>query len=163
MSNLKRSCAVAAIALLLVASSVGYAGIPDPVKNRFKVGDPQWREFPVRENLKENYDKLWQTVVNAILENNFDIATMEKESGYIRTTMNEGIVKLKNNWYYKIQVSVKLVVDDSGGKKSVSKIRLQVAGDLVRVDNKNRIKDYYRGYDEVVLDTLLQDLKSKLG
>jgi hypothetical protein len=62
------------------------AGVPDPVKSRFVVGDAVWREIPIRDDLQGQYEKCWQTAINAILESNFAIATMDKESGYVRTT-----------------------------------------------------------------------------
>jgi hypothetical protein len=83
------------------------AGLPDPVKSRFVVGDAVWREIPIRDDLRGQFDKCWQTAINAILESNFAIATMDKESGYIRTTENQGLVILKGDWVYSVQVSIK--------------------------------------------------------
>jgi hypothetical protein len=77
------------------------------VKSRFVVGDAVWREIPIRDDLQGQYDKCWQTAINASLESNFAIATMDKESGYLRTTGNAGLVTLKGEWVYNVQVSIK--------------------------------------------------------
>jgi hypothetical protein len=47
-----------------------FAGVPDPVKSRFVGGDPVWREIPIRDDLQGQYEKCWQTAINAILESN---------------------------------------------------------------------------------------------
>ena len=58
--------------------------------------------MPVRDSLQQNYDSVWQTVLNTVLEHNYDIATIEeKSSGYIRTTWNESLVMLKDNSFCK--------------------------------------------------------------
>jgi hypothetical protein len=155
--------AVAILCVLYSASAVSAADIPKALKTRFVTSDPVWRELPVREDLRTSFDKLWDTCVNAILENNFDIATMDKDSGYIRTTWNEGVVTLGSSWFYKVQVSVKLVGVSAGSIKSeVVKVRLQVAGEVVRL-RKREVREYFRGYDQVILQNLFQDLQSKLG
>ena len=151
------------ICILIFISQSWAAGIPKPLKSRFMVGDPVWRELPIRSDLRLNPDKVWQTCINTILENNFDIATMEKESGYIRTTWNEGVVVLGGSWFYKVQVSIKLVPEaDLILKDSVMKVRLQVAGEITK-SGKHGISQYFRGYDQVILQNFFQDLQSKLG
>jgi uncharacterized lipoprotein len=101
------------------------------------VGDPVWRELPVRDGLHNSYDKLWELAVNTVLENNFDIATMDRDSGYVRTAWNEGVAALGGSWFYKVQVSLKFVVESgeakSTGGRSVSKIGLQAAGEVSKV------------------------------
>ena len=91
---------------------------------------------------------------------------MDKDSGYIRTTWNEGVLVLGGNWYYKVQVSIKFVMDSDGTpesmKPTVSKLRLQVAGELTQVTSRG-VRAYYRGFDQVILQNILQDLQSKLG
>src|ERR1022692_947860 len=106
--NLRPSL-VLAWAVLAVASCLLAADIPKALKTRFVVGDPVWRELLIREDLQTQYEKCWQTAVSTLLDNNFDVATMDKDSGYIRTTENTGIVTLGGNWSYKIQVSIKFV------------------------------------------------------
>ena len=69
------------VTLCAVLSMALFAGVPDPVKSRFVVGDAVWREIPIRDDLQGQYDRCWQTAINAILESNFAIATMDKESG----------------------------------------------------------------------------------
>src|SRR6202790_4096779 len=141
-------------ALVLICGSLWAASVPKPIKSRFVVGDPIWRELPVREDLQYQYDSCWQTAVNSILENNFDVATMDKDSGYLRTTWNEGIVRLKGDWVYKIQISVKLVSVPGDARlnprpgATVQKVRVQVAGEVSYV-NKGRVLDSFRGYDQV--------------
>lgn len=153
---------------MLAMSSLSAADIPKPLKSRFVVGDPVWRELPMRDDLQPQYEKCWQTAVSTILENHFDIATMDKDSGYIRTTDNTGVVVLNGNWIYKVQVSVKFVYTpaDANAKPpvpaSVQKVRLQVAGEIAQT-NKGSLKSYFRGYDQVVLQNLFQDLQAKLG
>jgi hypothetical protein len=155
-----------AAAVILFGTATLQADIPKPLKSRLVVGDPVWRELPVRDGLHNSYDKLWELAVNTVLENNFDIATMDKDSGYVRTAWNEGVVALGGSWFYKVQVSLKFVVESgeakSTGGRSVSKIRLQAAGEVSKVTAKG-LKEYYRGYDQVILQNLFQDLQSKLG
>jgi len=154
----KRALALAALVLVLLVSFVLAKGIPKAMTSRFVISDPVWREIPIRRALQEDYEKIWQTGVSTILENNFDIATMEKESGYIRTTWNEGVVILGKKWYYKVQISLKFITEN----KKYPKLRMQVAGELAK-GGKKGISQFYRGYDSVLLQTLFQDLQSKLG
>jgi hypothetical protein len=154
--------------LALAAGNIFSASLPKPLKSRFVIGDPAWRELPVREDFQGQYDKCWQTAVNTILENNFDVATMDKESGYLRTTWNEGVVALNGNWAYKVQVSLKVVYTPGDNKANlapvVQKVRIQVAGELTDVDvRRRRVAAAFRGYDQVLLQNLVQDLQGKLG
>lgn len=165
-----RRCAALSCALALAAGSSFAGGVPKPLKARFVIGDPVWRELPVREDVQNQYDKCWQTAVNTILENNFDVATMDKESGYLRTTWNEGVVTLNGNWAYKVQVSLKVVYAPGDSKANpptspvVQKVRIQVAGELGNVDSRRgKIIAAFRGYDQVLLQNLFQDLQGKLG
>src|ERR1700693_369898 len=119
-----------------------FAGVPDPVKSRFVVGDPVWREVPIRDDLQGQYEKCWQTAINAILESNFAIATMDKESGYVRTTENSGVVTLKGDWVYSVQVSIKFTYvpqSAAGQQATVQKIRIQASGHLAKI-SKGRLK-----------------------
>ena len=108
---------LAVMAVLVFASatlSAQIAGflnkkVPRPLQERFVTGEAVWRELPVRADFQPQYDRVWQTAVNTILEHNFDIATMDKDSGYFRTIVNQRIVKMDNNWSYKVQISIKLV------------------------------------------------------
>lgn len=139
-------------------------GLPDPVKSRFVVGDAVWREIPIRDDLQGQYDKCWQTAINSILESNFAVATMDKESGYLRTTENSGVVVLKGDWVYNVQVSIKFTYLPSGAGQqgTVQKIRIQASGHLAKI-SKGRLKEAFQGYDSVVLQNVFQDLQAKLG
>ena len=143
--------------------------VPKPLQARFVTGDPVWRELPVRSDFQSQYDRVWQTVVNTILEHNFDIATMDKDSGYFRTLQNEKIVRMDTNWSYKVQISVKLVSTPGDPRTTppklptVEKVRLQVAGEVINVDGRGIIKNNFLGYDEVLLQSLFQDIQAKLG
>jgi len=150
--------------LCAVLNAPLFAGLPDPVKSRFVVGDAVWREIPIRDDLQGQYEKCWQTAINAILESNFAIATMDKESGYIRTTENSGVVVLKGDWVYSVQVSIKFtyVPPASGQQAMVQKIRIQASGHLAKI-SKGRLKEAFQGYDSVVLGNVFQDLQAKLG
>ena len=155
--------AVLVAVVMLGAASVYAQSIPKPLKTRLIVGDPIWRELPVRDDIQKDYDRVWQTGLNTLLEHNYDIATMEKSSGYLRTTWNERVVTLQDNWFYKLQITVKLVTSP-GDSTKVEKIRLQVTGDVTKVDSKTgSVKAYFRGYDQIVLQNLIQDLQAKLG
>jgi hypothetical protein len=147
-----------------LSSTCLFAGVPDPVKSRFVIGDPVWREIPIREDLQGQYDKCWQTAINAILESNFAVATMDKESGYVRTTENAGVVTLKGDWIYNVQVSLKFTYApaSAGQHATVQKIRIQASGHLAKI-SKGRLKEAFRGYDSVVLQNVFQDLQAKLG
>jgi uncharacterized lipoprotein len=149
--------------VMLGAASVYAQSVPKPLKTRLVVGDPVWRELPVRQDIQKEYDRVWQTALNALLEHNYDIATMEKSSGYLRTTWNERVVTLKDNWVYKLQITLKLVTSPTD-PTTVEKIRLQVTGDVTNLNSKTgAVKAYFRGYDQVVLQNLMQDLQAKLG
>jgi len=134
-----------ACALALAACSLFAAAVPKPLKSRFVVGDPVWREIPIRDNLRTQYEKCWQMAVGTILDNSFDIATMDKDSGYIRTTWNEGIVVLGGNWLYRVQISLKFVyapVDSATNTNApppLDKVRVQATGEISEV-KKGQIK-----------------------
>lgn len=155
---------VLCLALCAVLEVPLFAGLPDPVKSRFVVGDAVWREIPIRDDLQSQYDKCWQTAINAILESNFAIATMDKESGYVRTTENSGIVVLKGDWVYSVQLSIKFSYLPATGSNqaTVQKIRIQASGHLAKI-SKGRLKEAFQGYDSVVLQNVFQDLQAKLG
>jgi|SRR5579862_800081 len=152
------------VTLCMVLSAPIFAGLPDPVKSRFVVGDAVWREIPIREDLQGQYEKCWQTAINSILENNFAIATMDKESGYIRTTENSGLIVLKGDWGYSVQVSIKFSYSPqpSGQQGIVQMIRIQASGHLAKI-SKGTLKEAFQGYDSVVLQNVFQDLQAKLG
>lgn len=162
---MKTKCVLAILALAGIAHA---ADIPKALKTRFVVGDPVWREFPTREDLQPQYEKCWQTAVATLLDNNFDIATMDKDSGYIRTTENTNVVVLNGDWVYKVQISVKFVytpADQNANpptRANVQKIRIQVSGEVAQIV-KGTLKRYFRGYDQIVLQNLFQDLQAKLG
>jgi hypothetical protein len=167
MRTLQR--AIPVLCLVLASAAITSAeDVPNALKTRFEVSDPVWRELPIREDLQHQYEKCWQTAVNTILENNFDVATMDKDSGYIRTTDNAGVVTLKGNWVYKVQISVKFAYSPGDPKANppvlpvVEKVRIQAAGEVVH-SNGGKLKAYFRGYDKVVLQNLFQDLQAKLG
>ena len=153
------------VTLCAVLPVLLFAGLPDPVKSRFVVGDPVWREIPIRDGLQGQYDTCWQTAINAILESNFAIATMDKESGYARTTDNSGVVVLKGDWVYSVQVSIKFTYLPAQGpnqQATVQKIRIHASGHLAKI-SKGRLKEAFQGYDSVVLQNVFQDLQAKLG
>ena len=164
------------IAALVLTSSTASAQlfsssgkVPKVLAERFVTGEPVWRELPVRADFQKNYDKVWQTAVNTILEHNFDIATMDKDSGYFRTLPNAKIVNMKTNWNYKLQISVKLVSTAGDPRANppvpatVEKVRLQVSGEVTNVDARGVVRADFLGYDQVVLQSLFQDLQAKLG
>ena len=159
---------ISACALLLIACALYASSVPKALRARFVTGDAVWRELPVRDDLQSQYDKCWQTTINTILENNFDIATMDKESGYIRTTWNEGVVVLGGTWSYKVQISVKTVKVPGDPKANppvpdlVQKVRVQVAGEIAQT-SRGVLRSFFRGYDQVLLQNLFQDLQAKLG
>lgn len=107
--------------------------------------------------------------MRTILENKFDIATMDRDSGYARTTWNTGVVSLGGDWKYKVQISIKFVFAPADPKAAagtpppVERIRVQAAGEIADTDRIGRVKHYFRGYDNVVLQNLFQDLQAKLG
>lgn len=172
--NIRRLMAVLAV-LVLTSCTVSaqlfgsYRKVPKVLEARFVSGEPVWRELPVRADFQKNYDKIWQTAVNTILEHNFDIATMDKDSGYFRTLPNEKIVQMQTNWHYKVQISIKLVSTPGDPKAnppvpaSVEKVRLQVSGEVTNVDSRGVMRADFLGYDQVLLQSLFQDLQAKLG
>jgi len=163
MFRMNRIALIALVSAFVFSATALHAqSIPKPLKTRLVVGDPVWREMPIRPDIQKHYDRVWQTALNTILEHNYDVATMEKESGYLRTTWNESIVMLKDNWFYKVQISIKLVTS-STDPQTVEKVRIQVTGDVTNTSAKDGLKAYFRGYDQVILQNLLQDLQAKLG
>ncbi len=154
----------AVVSICILLSTPLFAGLPDAVKARFVVGDAVWREIPIRDDLQGQYEKCWQTGVNAILENNFAIATMDKDSGYIRTTKKAGLITLKGDWVYNVQVSIKFTYAPATATQqaTVQKIRIQASGHLAKI-SKGRLKEDFQGYDSVVLQNVFQDLQAKLG
>ena len=169
MAVRKLSMILGCMLITVSASGLFAANVPGPLKSRFVTGDPVWREMPVRDDLRYQYDKCWQTAVGTILENNFDIATMERDSGYARTTWNTGVVSLKGDWNYKVQISIKFVFAapdpkaPAGTPPAVEKLRVQAAGEISEVNRIGKVRNYFRGYDNVVLENLFQDLQAKLG
>jgi len=171
--QIRRVIAVMAV-LVLTSTAVsaqlfGSRKVPKVLETRFVVGEPLWRELPVRKELQGNYDKVWQTAVSTILEHNFDIATMDKESGYFRTLPNTKIVTMGTNWTYKVQISVKLVFTAGDPKATpptpttVEKVRLQVSGEVISVDRRGVMNANFLGYDQILLQSMFQDLQAKLG
>ena len=161
-------CVILASVILVASCFLYAADVPKPLRARFVTGDAVWRELPVRDEMQMQYEKCWQTTINTVLENNFDIATMDKESGYLRTTWNEGVVVLGGNWNYKVQISVKMVKVPGDPKAnpptvdSVQKVRVQVAGEISQTW-RGQLRSFFRGYDQVLLQNLFQDLQAKLG
>ena len=168
METRKLSPVLGAMLLVIAVSCLFAADIPKPLKTRFVTGDPVWKELPVREDLRSNYEKCWQTAVASILENNFDIATMDKDSGYVRTTRNQGVVTLGGDWIYTVQISIKFVFlptarqSPPGATPRIDKVRVQAAGEITE-SKRGHIKNYFRGYDQVVLENVFQDLQAKLA
>lgn len=167
--RIQRSIALSC-ALALTTTSIPASGIPKPLRSRFVIGDPVWRELPIRDDFQSQYEKCWQTAVDTILENHFDIATMDKEAGYLRTTWTEGAIALNGNWAYKVQVSLKMVYVPADPRANppigamVQKVRIQVAGELSDVDVRHgKIAAAFRGYDQVLLQNLFEDLEGQLG
>jgi hypothetical protein len=150
------------------SGSLNASDVPGPLKARFVIGDPVWKEIPIRNDLHTQYEKCWQSAINTLLDNNFDLATTDKDSGYIRTTENVGVVVLKGDWAYKVQVSVKFSYTPADPKanpptpSTVEKLRIQATG-IVAESKNGRLKHYLRGYDTEVLQNLFQDLMAKLG
>ena len=164
-----RQLLAVAMAALVLSSAVSANRVPKVLEARFVTGEPVWRELPVRPDFQKNYEKVWQTVVNTALEHNFDIATMDKDSGYFRTLPNSKIVSMQTNWNYKVQISIKLVSTPADPKanppvpEGVEKVRLQVAGEVTNVDARGVMRADFLGYDQVLLQSLFQDLQAKLG
>jgi len=173
--NLKQPLALAAALVLTAAALPAQFAVPinkkvpKALQQRFVTGDAVWRELPVRSDMQSQYDRVWQTTVNTILEHNFDIATMDKDSGYFRTIQNEKVVRMDTNWVYKVQISIKLVSTPGDSKANpptgpvVEKVRLQVAGEVTNVDARGFVRNDFLGYDDVLLQSLFQDLQNKLG
>ena len=140
--------------------------IPKQVRDRFVLGDPVWKELSVRKDLSEKYDKAWSKLVEIIIDNGYDIGFMEKDSGYIRTNPNTGIVVLRKYWSYEVKLVAKFVVDsekkNKEGKPTILKLRIQVKGYITKT-RKGYIQQSYRGYDKIVLDDIFNDLRLVFG
>ncbi len=60
------------------------------VPKTFVKSAPGWKVIELRNDLKEDYPKAWQTTVDSIARN-WDIEIMDKDSGYLRTAWTYGI------------------------------------------------------------------------
>jgi hypothetical protein len=165
---MKTTTCVLCLFLAFASLPLNADDVPGPLRSRFVLGDPVWKEIPVRSDLQNQYEKCWQSAINTLLDNHFDLASTDKDSGYIRSTENTGVVILKGDWAYRIQVSVKfsyLPADPKANpptQGSVEKLRIQAAGTVAETKN-GRLKHYLKGYDTEVLQNLFQDLQAKLG
>ena len=78
------------------------------------------------------------------------------------------MVVLNGDWVYRVQISIKFVYDPAEPSANppklanVQKVRVQVA-ERSRRNEQGTLKHYFRGYDQVVLQNLFQDLQAKLG
>ena len=72
------------ISVLMILVSVGCA------PKSFVKSTPGWKVIEVREGLKEDCGKAWQTAVDTVARS-WDIEMMDKESGYLRTAWAYGI------------------------------------------------------------------------
>lgn len=148
-----------------VCSPISFGGgtkVPKALKSRFVLGDPVWREIPIRDEMRSQYDRVWQTLINTVIEHNYEIATMEKTSGYFRTNWNQKVVVLTGRMYYKVQITVKLIMP-TDSPNMVEKVRLQVSGDITQLDKWGGVEYSVVGYDQIVLENLMQDIQSKIG
>jgi hypothetical protein len=161
-----RRVVAAAVTAFIVPWSISFGAVPYAVKDRFVLGDPVWKELDVREELAGDYDVCWKRLVDIVIDKGFEIGFMEKDSGYVRTNANTGIVRLKSNWIYEVKVIVKLILDEEqlkAGKRVVDKLRLQVLGGVVQMTKAGILVQSYRGYDRVVLQDLFSDLQLVYG
>jgi len=103
---------VIVITIALLALNTVYAGVPSVVKDRFVLGEPVWKEMAIREDLASDYEMCWKRFVEIMVDKGYEIGFMEKDSGYLRTNPNTGIVHLKNNWVYELKIIGKLVLNE---------------------------------------------------
>ena len=153
------------IAAVLLSISTVYAGVPGGVKDRFILGDFVWKEMAIREDLAPDYETCWKRFVEIMVDKGYEIGFMEKDSGYLRTNPNTGIVHLKSNWVYEVKVIGKLVVNEKdlkSGKKTVEKLRIQVQG-VVAKTVRGVLVESYSGYDKLVLQDMFNDLQLVFG
>jgi hypothetical protein len=160
------------VALALAWVSPALASIPDVVKNRFVIGDPVWKEMIVRDDIAGDYSKCWNKLTDIVVDKGYELAYTDKDSGYVRTNPNSGLVHLKSNWIYEVKIVAKFVVNESSdaaqakdgvaGKKVIEKLRVQVQGRLYRQVNGNLIESY-SGYDSLVLQDIFNDLQLVFG
>ena len=119
----------------------------------------------VREDLSPDYETCWKKLVDIIVDRGYEVGFMEKESGYLRTNPNAGLVRLKSNWVYEVKIIAKLVVNEQdlkAGKKTVDKLRIQVQGHLYKT-SKGSLVESYSGYDKLVLQDMFNDLQLVFG
>jgi hypothetical protein len=159
------------VMLVLAGVHTALAGVPDVVKQRFVIGDPVWKEMIVRDDIATDYSKCWNKLTDIIVDKGYELAYTDKDSGYVRTNPNSGLVHLKSNWIYEVKIIAKFVVNDtsdqpkdasSGGKKVIEKLRVQVQGRLYRQVNGNLVESY-SGYDQLVLQDIFNDLQLVFG
>ena len=158
------------VLLLLAWVNTALAGVPDVVKQRFVIGDPVWKEMIVRDDIASDYSKCWNKLTDIIVDKGYELAYTDKDSGYVRTNPNAGLVHLKSNWFYEVKIIAKFVVNDtsdqtaatSGAKKVIAKLRVQVQGRLYRQVNGNLVESY-SGYDQLVLQDIFNDLQLIFG
>lgn len=162
---MKKQMVLIAMAAVLFTAGTAVAGIPGGVKDRFVLGEPVWKEMTIREDLAPDYETCWKRFVEIMVDKGYEIGFMEKDSGYLRTNPNTGIVRLKSNWVYEVKVIGKLVVNEKdlkAGKKTVEKLRIQVQGQVYRM-NRGVLVESYSGYDKLVLQDMFNDLQLVFG
>jgi len=158
---------ILAISLFIFSSAYAFFDKPPKaVRDRLVIGEPVWKELRVKEDLANDYEEAWKKMVEIIVDSGFDIGFMEKDSGYLRTNPNTGVVILKGHWVYEVKIIVKFVVNNKkrnkDGKPTIQKLRLQVVGSLAKV-KKGVLKASYHGYDKVVLANIFSDLRHVFG
>ncbi len=139
--------AFVAVSFVIGSPPVSAKGLPESVQTRFVLAEPVWKEIVVRDELLEDYEGVWKDLVDIIIDNGFEIGFMEKDSGYVRTNENAGMVVLKKYWTYDIKVVAKIVVDDQArkeGKTVIEKIRIQVLGHVYK-SKKGTLRESYSG------------------
>lgn len=135
-------------AILSAAMVVALAGAVGCAPRTFvKTMEPSWASVEVRSEVP--YEKSWPAVVDMLVRR-FDIETMSKEDGYLRTTwLYTWTGKVKEN--YRVRVTVKFNQD---------RTKCDIKSEA-EYDSPGR--GWVMGYDTRLLETLKTDLMGTIG
>ncbi len=131
------------VGLLLVVPALVGCGSP---KTFVKTTEPAWAIVELRADLK--YDQAWEAVVDSLVKR-FDIETMSRPDGYIRTSwLYTWTGKLNES--YRVRVTAKFSPDHS------------------KVDVKSEAEyggpgKWVMGYDKRLLEVVRTDIMTSVG
>ena len=142
---MKKRLIIYVVSMGLVLVFVGCASMFVP-KSFIRTMEPTWASIEIREDI--DYDRAWAMVVD-LLARRFDLAVIEKDTGYVRTAwLYTWTGKMKEN--YRVRVTAKF------------------GADKIKVDVKSEAHfggpgKWVIGTDTRLLSTLKSDIMGSVG